>query len=141
MRIGLKYITPMLAAGAAVVAIGAAPIAAAEPAPAQPATIAAPPWRRPVGTAAVGTAAVGTAVVGTAAVGSGVGGLGPTRGAGAGERPIARKALAVVAASAATTCAGATQPPADRWRNSAPAGAEAAAAANRGDLGFETTRV
>ena len=43
MRIGLKYITPMLAAGAAAVAIGAAPIAAAAPAPAQPATIAAAP--------------------------------------------------------------------------------------------------
>ena len=43
MRIGLKYITPMLAAGAAAVAIGAAPIAAAAPAPAQPATVAAAP--------------------------------------------------------------------------------------------------
>ena len=89
--------------------------------------------------AAVGTAAVGTVAVGTA----GVGGLGSTRGAGAGELPIARKAPAgVVAASAATTCAGAIHgPPADRSRSSAPAGAEgAAAAANRGDLGLETTR-
>src|SRR3954453_14780177 len=43
MRIALKCITPMLAAGAAAVAIGAAPIAAAAPAPAQPATIAAAP--------------------------------------------------------------------------------------------------
>jgi hypothetical protein len=43
MRIGLKAITPMLAAGAAAIAIGAAPIAAADPAPAQPAIIAAGP--------------------------------------------------------------------------------------------------
>jgi hypothetical protein len=43
MRIGLKRITPMLAAGAAAVAIGAAPIAAATPAAAQPATNAAAP--------------------------------------------------------------------------------------------------
>lgn len=42
MRIGLKYIAPMLATAAAAVAIGAAPIAAAAPAPALPATIAAP---------------------------------------------------------------------------------------------------
>src|ERR1700682_1315959 len=34
------YLTPVLAAGAAAVAIGAAPIAAADPAPAQPATVA-----------------------------------------------------------------------------------------------------
>jgi hypothetical protein len=40
MRIGLKYITPALAAGAAAVAIAAAPAAMADPAPAQPATIA-----------------------------------------------------------------------------------------------------
>jgi hypothetical protein len=43
MRIGLKAVTPMLAAGAAAVAIGAAPTAAADPAPAQPANIAAGP--------------------------------------------------------------------------------------------------
>ena len=36
MRIGLKYITPALAAGAAAVAIAAAPAAMADPAPAQP---------------------------------------------------------------------------------------------------------
>ena len=41
MGIGLKCITPMLAAGAAAVAIGAAPIATAAPAPALPATVAA----------------------------------------------------------------------------------------------------
>src|SRR6202011_3989030 len=40
MRIGLKYITPVLAAGAAAVAIAAAPAATAETTPAQPATIA-----------------------------------------------------------------------------------------------------
>jgi hypothetical protein len=59
MRIGLKYITPALAAvGAAAVAIAAAPAATADPAPAQPATIA--------------TAAAFTAVAGavTAAAGS-----------------------------------------------------------------------
>jgi hypothetical protein len=44
MRIGLKYITPALAAvGAAAVAIAAAPAAMADPAPAQPATIATAP--------------------------------------------------------------------------------------------------
>ena len=42
-RIGLKYITPALAAGAAAVAIAAAPAAVADPAPAQPATIATAP--------------------------------------------------------------------------------------------------
>jgi hypothetical protein len=40
MRIGLKYITPALAAA---VAIAAAPAAMADPAPAQPATIATAP--------------------------------------------------------------------------------------------------
>jgi hypothetical protein len=49
MRIGLKAITPILAAGAAAVAIGAAPIAAADPAPAQPASIAAGPTIETVG--------------------------------------------------------------------------------------------
>jgi hypothetical protein len=49
MRIGLKTITPMLAAGAAALAIGAAPIAAADPAPAQPASIAAGPTVETVG--------------------------------------------------------------------------------------------
>jgi hypothetical protein len=43
MRIGLKYITPALAAGAAAAAIAAAPAAMADPAPAQPATIATAP--------------------------------------------------------------------------------------------------
>jgi len=43
MRIGLKYITPALAAGAAAVAIAAAPAAMADPAPAQPATIVTAP--------------------------------------------------------------------------------------------------
>jgi uncharacterized membrane protein len=37
MRMGLKYITPVLAAGAAAVAIAAAPAAWAESTPAQPA--------------------------------------------------------------------------------------------------------
>jgi hypothetical protein len=49
MRMGLKAITPMLAAGASGVAICAAPIAAAEPAPAQPASIAAGPTVETVG--------------------------------------------------------------------------------------------
>jgi hypothetical protein len=40
MRVGLKYITPVLAAGAAAVAIAAAPAAIAEAAPAQPAVVA-----------------------------------------------------------------------------------------------------
>jgi hypothetical protein len=40
MRVGLKYITPLLAAGAAAVAIAAAPAAMAETTPPQPATIA-----------------------------------------------------------------------------------------------------
>src|SRR6195256_5761372 len=35
MRVGLKYITPVLAAGAAAVAIAAAPAAMADPPPAQ----------------------------------------------------------------------------------------------------------
>jgi hypothetical protein len=43
MRIGLKYITPVLAAGAAAVAIAAAPTAAAASTPAQPAVIATAP--------------------------------------------------------------------------------------------------
>jgi hypothetical protein len=43
MRVGLKYITPVLAAGAAAVAIAAAPAAMAETTPAQPATIATAP--------------------------------------------------------------------------------------------------
>jgi hypothetical protein len=43
MRVGLKYITPVLAAAAAAVAIAAAPAAMAEPMPAQPATIATAP--------------------------------------------------------------------------------------------------
>jgi hypothetical protein len=38
MRMGLKYITPVLAAGAAAVAIAAAPAAMAESTPAQPAS-------------------------------------------------------------------------------------------------------
>src|SRR5258707_12155815 len=42
MRVGLKYITPVLAAGAAAVAIAAPPAAMAETTPAQPATIATP---------------------------------------------------------------------------------------------------
>jgi len=49
MRMGLKAITPMLAAGAAAVAIGAAPIAAADPAPTQPASITASPTVETVG--------------------------------------------------------------------------------------------
>ena len=40
MRIGLKYITPVLAAGAAALAIAAAPTAVADPGWAQSATIA-----------------------------------------------------------------------------------------------------
>jgi hypothetical protein len=40
MRVGLKYITPILAAAAAAVAIAAAPAALAESTPVQPATIA-----------------------------------------------------------------------------------------------------
>jgi hypothetical protein len=40
MRIKLNYLTPVLAAGAVAVAIGAAPTAAADPTPAQPAAIA-----------------------------------------------------------------------------------------------------
>ena len=40
MRVGLKYITPVLAAGAAAVAIAAAPAAMAETPPAQPAVVA-----------------------------------------------------------------------------------------------------
>src|ERR1700682_806902 len=43
MRVGLKYITPVLAAGAAAVAIAAAPAAMAETTPAQPAMIASAP--------------------------------------------------------------------------------------------------
>jgi hypothetical protein len=43
MRVGLKYITPVLAAGAAAVAIAAAPAAMAETTPAPPATIATAP--------------------------------------------------------------------------------------------------
>jgi hypothetical protein len=43
MRNGLKIITPVLAAGAAAVAISAAPIAQADPTPAQPAGIATGP--------------------------------------------------------------------------------------------------
>src|SRR5258707_12772484 len=43
MRVGLKYITPVLAAGAAAMAIAAAPAALAESTPAQPATIATAP--------------------------------------------------------------------------------------------------
>src|SRR5260370_25613463 len=43
MRTGLKYMTPVCAAGAAAVAIAAAPVAMADPAPAQPATIATAP--------------------------------------------------------------------------------------------------
>src|SRR5258705_10169451 len=46
MRVGLKYITPVLAAGAAAVAIAAAPAAMAENTPAQPATIATAPAAR-----------------------------------------------------------------------------------------------
>src|ERR1700739_2036920 len=49
MRIRLKAITPVLAAGAAAVATGAAPIAAPQPAPAQPASIAAGPTVETVG--------------------------------------------------------------------------------------------
>ena len=92
MRIGLKYITPMLAAGATAVAIGAAPIAAAASAPAQPETVAAAlPWRRRVGTGAVGTEVIGTAAVGIpGTAGAVVGGLGSIPGAGAGKRPITR---------------------------------------------------
>ena len=40
MRIRLNYLTPVLAAGAAAVAIAAAPTAAADPTPAQPGAIA-----------------------------------------------------------------------------------------------------
>jgi hypothetical protein len=40
MRIRLNYVTPVLAAGAAAVAIAAAPTAAADPTPAQPAALA-----------------------------------------------------------------------------------------------------
>jgi hypothetical protein len=40
MRVGLKYITPVLAAGAAAVAIGAAPAAMAESTPPQPEVVA-----------------------------------------------------------------------------------------------------
>src|SRR3979490_2237836 len=40
MRVGLKYITPVLAAGAAAVAIAAAPAAMAESTPPQPAVVA-----------------------------------------------------------------------------------------------------
>jgi hypothetical protein len=40
MRMGLKYITPVLAAGAAAVAIAAAPAAMAESTPAQPGVVA-----------------------------------------------------------------------------------------------------
>ncbi|GAF49360.1 hypothetical protein [Rhodococcus wratislaviensis] len=43
MRIRLGYITPVLAAGVAAVAIAAAPTAAADPIPAQPAVIATAP--------------------------------------------------------------------------------------------------
>src|SRR6476620_10385617 len=43
MRVGRKYITPVLAACAAAVAIAAAPAAIAETTPAQPATISTAP--------------------------------------------------------------------------------------------------
>ncbi|WP_009479839.1 hypothetical protein [Rhodococcus sp. JVH1] len=43
MRIKLTYITPVLVAGAAAVAIAAAPTAAADPLPVQPAVIATAP--------------------------------------------------------------------------------------------------
>jgi hypothetical protein len=43
MRVGLKYITPVLAAGAAAVAIAAAPAAMADPTTAQAAVVATAP--------------------------------------------------------------------------------------------------
>ena len=43
MRIGLRYLASALAAGAATVAIAAAPTAMAEPAPAQPGMVATAP--------------------------------------------------------------------------------------------------
>ena len=43
MRIGLRYITPALAAGVAAVAIAAAPAATAAPSPAQPGPVTTSP--------------------------------------------------------------------------------------------------
>ena len=90
MRIGLKYITPMLAAGAAAVAIGAAPISRGRSRPAGD-DRRGPPWRRPAGAGGGWQpAADGAAAAGMAAAGAVVGGLGSIPGAGADKRPITR---------------------------------------------------
>jgi hypothetical protein len=90
MRIRLNYLTPVLAAGAAAVAIAAAPTAAADPTPAQPR--GSPMSCRLVMEAAVtavgaAIAAVGAAIAAVgaaiAAVGAAIAAVGAGVGAGA----------------------------------------------------------
>jgi hypothetical protein len=83
MRIRLNYLTPVLAAGAAAVAIAAAPTAAADPTPAQPR--GSPMSCRLVMEAAVTAVGAAIAAVGAAiaAVGAAIAAVGAGVGAGA----------------------------------------------------------